>query len=660
MIDPPRVRPDQTVERGPFRVRSEQRWDLVLADGSRAVLGQLLPEIAADESLRRRYVYEAERLAALEVPGLARVLEIGPQPDPRDPAAEPPWRLREAPVGESLDRWLRARAPVPVDQAMALVAELADVIHGVHEHGAVLRDLEPRAVVLGEDGRVWVTDVGLARVDILSTRSASSLILESSPYAAPEHLRTTVVDPRADVYTLGVILWQALTGTLPFGDGPALLREHHPLPPLAELCSHPPPGLAELLDRCLAEGPEQRVASARDVAEALRGAKVPSVAGLERITCQACGEPLRPGLRLCLRCGREAVEFRHMDGGERGNYALLLTRAKEDEEFVSELHHQLEVLAEQAPDNLNFVIGDARMYSKEERSARIELPACLFRDLSHETAERLAERMRANGFSVSVRPTYRGATARKVGKGLIGGGAGAVAAGTVLGAAVSPGFFVLLGLGIVSIVAGAITRAVGKRSPRRALARLRAAPVALPASDAMVARLAGLLAEIHDPVVRERVAELALLVQRLCDHQTAMAGGADDPSAAELALVTEPLNRLVGLIEAEVRALIEVERDAQDLDEGNLVRAIAASEARGEPRSKRAGLLEGLDRLRRLEDQRARRMQRLLEAGSLLGKIVDLGLGVDNPRRLAENQTRLALAALAGTGAGDVESPGNE
>lgn len=645
-VEPPVAQPGQRVESGPSRVRSEQRWELLLADGTRAVLAQLLPEAARDESLRRRFVYEAERLLALDAPQLARVLAIGPQPDPRDRDAEPPWRLRVAPPGQPLDAWLRARAPVPVDEALALVANIADAVHAVHRRGAVLRDLEPRSAILGEDGAVWLTDVGLARVDILSTRTASSLILEGSPYAAPEHLRATLVDSRADVYTLGVILWQALTGTLPFGDGPALLREHEALPNLRSFSPAAPEGLQALLEQCLSEEPEKRPASARDVAEALRGGRPPSVQSLERVVCQSCGKPLSPGLRLCLSCGKTSVQFRHVESADEVSYALVLKSAKEDAEFLASLRKALDEVAEVAPPRLDFLVGDQRMYSKEEREARIALPACLFRDLDEPTAHELERRLGAQGFAVEVRSGDREKPYRRAARITQTAGAAGVAASIALTATVSPYFGLGIAAGAIALVVGTIMR-LTKIKNWVGLARLRRAPVALPASDALVARLAGLIEQVQDKETRARIGELALLLQRVCDHRAALrAGGADADDAATMELVTAPLEEIVGLIEHLVSALKQVETELAELDEGLLVRTIAASEARGEPRSAREHLLIGLDRLRVLEDQRAEHMARLLEAGSLLRRIVDLGLEIDNPQRLADHYTKMALAAL--------------
>ena len=177
MIAPPDAIPGQRVVGEARRLRHELAWPIELPDGRRAVVAQLVPELAADLALRRRWVVDMERIAALPVARLAPTLAIGPAPDPRAAGAEPPWRVRLDPPGGSLDARLR-RAPLPDDEVIALAGELADALQSLHAAGAVLRDLDPRAIVLGDDGRAWFTDIGHARLAILSSRTASSLLLE--------------------------------------------------------------------------------------------------------------------------------------------------------------------------------------------------------------------------------------------------------------------------------------------------------------------------------------------------------------------------------------------------------------------------------------------------------------------------------------------------
>ncbi len=639
MIDPPVARPGQRILSGPQRAGSQLRWQLELPGGQRAVLVQLVPELANEESVRRRYVYEAERLSRLEAPSIAPTLAVGPSPDPRDPSAESPWRLRVDPDGETLAAWLARRAPAPVDEVLALVASIADAIHGVHVAGAVLRDLEPRGIVLGAGGAVWLTDIGLARVDILSTRTASSLMLETSPYAAPEHLRSTLVNQRADIYTLGAIAWHALVGEPPFSAGP--IRAAGSLPSIAALAPAVPAAIAEMLDRCLADAPDARPDSARDVAEVLRGRPLSATVAMERVVCQACGELLRPGLRLCLSCGREAVRFQHAGDDVRQRYAVVLKTARDDVEFLGQLRELFEQLGEGPPPELNFLIGDARMYSKKERQQLQRLPAVIFDDLSRQTASDLADLMRARGMKVRVSASGVRRRARRRGRLalLMGGMTSAVAVALIGSGASLLGGLLLVGGGAVALGGGISALVHRKRPERRPMAHLRAAPAALPASDPLVARVAAPLAAASlAPDLRERISELALLVQRLVDHR------ADHLGDADVALLTEPVEPLVALIERELAALAAIDSDLAELDEGTLVRALAASEARGEAQARRAELLAGLDRLRALEDQRSTHMQRLLEATSLVRRSVELGLAQQGGDGDAALDRELALA----------------
>lgn len=637
---------------GPQRVGSELRWR-VLDEGRPAVLGQLLPELARDASLRRRYVRDVERLAALGAcEGLARMLRRGPEPDPRDPEAAAPWRLREDPPGETLDAWLRRRAPVPVDEAAVRVAELAEVVHGLHARGAVLRDLDPRRVVLAEDSgapRLWLTDVGLARVDVLSTRTAASLILEGSPYAAPELLTRTVVDQRADLYGLGVVLFRALTGELPHGDAPSILRAPGPAPRAAKLRPDVPAALDELVARCLAEDPAQRPASAAELADALRGrAALPGVDA--RVTCHACGAELRLGQRLCTSCGKLAVQFTPAANGEE-TYVVQLRKLDERAESRAHLHDVLSAVSDGPLPPLNFLVGDVRMYSKKEQERMHKLPARLVGGLSREGAERLEQRLKTQGIETRVVTWLP--SKRPLGKneriGLIVGGGVGLSVAIVLMLAVSGTLGWLLAGGVMTLTAIVVLvtavrlRSQGKNSATPTLVRLRKAPVALPASDPLVGRLAALLQGEVPKDLREQIGELALAVQRLVDHRARNVAEAEEIDA-----VTAPVAELVRLVEEQARAIAKIDAELQGLDEGALVRALAAAEARREGPAAREALLQGLDRLRALEDARAKRFHRLLEATRLARRAVELGLAVRDPEEEHERQVAAALAALEG------------
>ncbi|MFO7566915.1 MAG: protein kinase [Enhygromyxa sp.] len=640
-----------TVIEGPADVGSEERWLLRLADGRRAVLGRLSGALARDESLRRRWVRDVERLIECAAPSVAPILGFGPRPDPRDPTADPPWRLRLEPEGEPLTTWL-ARAPVPIDELARRGAALADALDAVHLGGAVVRNLHPRDLIWTPEGRVILTDVGLARVDLLSSHTASSLLVSGSAYAAPEQLLRTVVDRRADLYSLGVILWQAATGSLPFGEGPALLRERVELPPLSSLRRDAPPVLDLLLRRLLAEDPNERLASAAEVAWVLRGGAGEGLVVAGQTVCQHCGAALRLGQRLCLACGRLGVRFAHQPPGAREVWGVELSSLSEDAAALASLREFIASVAEGPLRPDEFVIGDVTLYSDQELVFRKRLPARLFDHLNRATAEQLVARMRELGLDVRIVHPDRsqrwlvlaaGAVAMTIAVcvmlGSLGLGGGAIAWA--------------IGVGMITTVVSGMraSSAVAERRVRP-LYRLRQAPAALPASDPLVARIAAMLDESSagpTPTdVRAQLGELALLVQRLVDRRAELTGYTE---AAELELLSAPIEPLIGELERRVRELARCDRELAELDEATMVRALASVDARIEEPGKRAlerqRLLDALDRLRGLEDRRTVGFHRLLEASTLLRRAVDLGLGVHDPAAEQERRVQLALAALS-------------
>ena len=215
----------------------------------------------------------------------------------------------------------------------------------------MVRDLHPRSVVLTEAGPV-LTDVGLARVDLLSTRTAASLVLEGSPYASPEQLRKTIVDQRSDLYGLGVMLWQALTATLPYGEQVALLANPSARPSLRSLRAEVPVAMAACIEACLSHQVEERPGSATVVAATLRGEEIAET-GVARVACQSCGSQLLQGQRLCLECGKEGVVFRHRDSDDERGFELVLRSVKEDASTIATFRQKLSAVSETALPAMN-------------------------------------------------------------------------------------------------------------------------------------------------------------------------------------------------------------------------------------------------------------------------------------------------------------------
>lgn len=630
---------------GPLDVGTEQRWRIELdrplgvEGGRRVLVGQLATDLARDESIRRRYVRDAERVRDLSVHALVPTLALGPTPDPRDPQAIAPWRARLDPPGETLETWLR-RAPFTIEELTAVFVKLADALAAVHGSGMVLRDLRPAQVLHAHDDRVLLVDVGLSRVDVLSSHTASSLLMQGSAYAAPEQVHATAVDQRSDLFGLGVMMWQALTGELPFGDGPAFLREReHALPPLSRLRTDVPPALELLVRACLEDDPSRRPSTAGDVAWVLRGGAPTSLVEQASTVCQHCGTRLRVGQRLCLACGRLSVRFVEAMPGEIP-IGLDLHSLDEDARKLEWLQGFVHDVAEGPAPPPEFLVGQSMLYAEEERRRRIRLPARLFGNLGRQTAEALRETMRAQGLDVRLAGPERVATAKRRKWIALGTTALACLVLGIIGLEVAAA--VVGGLGfVVTLVLAARqdgTKWWMKAVPRYRLRRL---PAALPASDPLVARLAALLHPGVPGDVRSVVGELALLVQRLVDHRARHVR-----DARELDVLTAPVEPLVDAVERLVRQLEEIGRELSELDEGAMVRALATATARRESPDKREPILQGLDRLRALEDRRAEVFHRLLEARSLLTRTVELGLAVHDEGLEHERQLALAVAAL--------------
>ena len=142
--------------------------------------------------------------------------------------------------------------------------------------------------------------------------------------------------------------------------------------------------------------------------------------------------------------------------------------------------------------------------------------------------------------------------------------------------------------------------------------------------------------------LRPQIGELALLVQRLVDHRAQVGVPTE-----EVELFAQPIEALVSEIESTAKELVGIDEQLKGLSEADLVRALASAEARGLPEDTQRGYLEGLDRLRFLEDERAKLVGRLLEASSLLRRSVEMGLGVENPAAVHEYELKRALAVLS-------------
>ncbi|WP_076972160.1 protein kinase domain-containing protein [Streptomyces sparsogenes] len=235
-------------------------------------------ELGRDPSFRQRFRREAQLAAKLAHPNVVGVHDIGEEPDPGGAGEPMPYLVMEFVGGQSLRERVE-RGPVGVDEALRITGDVLSGLEASHALGIVHRDIKPANVMLTADGRVKVMDFGIARA-VQSAESAltgTGTVLGSAPYMAPEQATGGEVDGRTDLYAVGVMLYQLLSGRLPFEDDsvPTLLFKHvYAEPPaLAETGVHVSPAVQELVTRALAKTPGERYADAGVMRERVEAAR---------------------------------------------------------------------------------------------------------------------------------------------------------------------------------------------------------------------------------------------------------------------------------------------------------------------------------------------------------------------------------------------------
>ncbi len=228
---------------------------------------RLHPHLTTDENFTRRFVLEAKAAASLDHENIVRVIDFGVE----DGSYQ---MVMEFVEGESLKEVLERWRPVNFDLALAMVHQTCRGLEHAHSKGIVHRDIKPGNVMLTKGGTVKITDFGLAKLTQGSTvNTAADSILGTPLYMSPEQAFGESVDQRSDLFSLGTVLYELLTGRQPFASenymGVIQNIIHKDIPSVRELNPEIPEDIEALVMRALAKNREQRFQSARDFRNAI-------------------------------------------------------------------------------------------------------------------------------------------------------------------------------------------------------------------------------------------------------------------------------------------------------------------------------------------------------------------------------------------------------
>ena len=231
----------------------------------------LLPQFARDSSFVERFRREAQAAARLNHAGIVSVYDSGTDGDT-------PYIVMQYIEGRTLADFLGSGKTLPPKQAATIAQEIAEALGAAHAHGVIHRDIKPANVMITREGKVLVMDFGIARlISGPETAPQTSAVLGTASYLSPEQAQGHSVDARSDIYALGVVLYEMLTGRPPFtGDSPMAIayKQVNATPP-APSSANPdvPPELDAVVMRALSKNPANRYQTGQEFADDLERAR---------------------------------------------------------------------------------------------------------------------------------------------------------------------------------------------------------------------------------------------------------------------------------------------------------------------------------------------------------------------------------------------------
>ncbi len=229
----------------------------------------LRADMAEDEEIVQRFLREAKAAGRLAHPNIVTVYDVGED-------GGMPFIAMEFLSGISLEEMIK-QGPLPLRDALRFSGQIAHALHYAHREGVVHRDIKPSNIIVGGDGQVKITDFGIARVQDISSseQTRTGQILGTPTYMSPEQVQGKKVNGSADLFSLGVILYEMISGERPFRNDSIVSLFHAILNEQPVPLSRKMPGVPEQVDhivsKALEKDPAKRYATGEEFARALSG-----------------------------------------------------------------------------------------------------------------------------------------------------------------------------------------------------------------------------------------------------------------------------------------------------------------------------------------------------------------------------------------------------
>lgn len=226
----------------------------------------LRPEFTSDEDFVKRFRREAQAVASLSHPNIVSIYDVG-RSDTVD------YLVMEYIEGDNLKNLVRQHGSLTPNKAAQIAGQISEALEHAHENDIVHRDVKPQNILITKDGRAKLTDFGIARGATSATLTQTDAVMGSVHYLSPEQARGENTGPRSDIYSLGIVLYEMVTGALPFqGDTPVSVALKHiqdEAAPPASLNPAVPLSLEKIISRAMSKEPDKRYETARQMTQEL-------------------------------------------------------------------------------------------------------------------------------------------------------------------------------------------------------------------------------------------------------------------------------------------------------------------------------------------------------------------------------------------------------